>query len=181
MNLPSVSPNANTPTDTRIRPMPARRAERSSEEVEIVASKLISDRDVPRFVRAGLVPAIHANGACCLKDVDARDKPGHDELNGIDCRAKPSAIPISQQTLANLAGTRHGRVRSRSASHGAATALVRGFCARRALCHSKPYHHIRAIRRVSPRAQRYPSGALRHRLLSRPRHAEPSPPCIATA
>ena len=38
----------------------------------------------------------------------SQDKPGHDELSGMDCRAKPSAIPISQQTLANLAGTRHG-------------------------------------------------------------------------
>jgi hypothetical protein len=29
---------------------------------------------------AGLVPAIHALFAAPLKDVDARDKPGHDEL-----------------------------------------------------------------------------------------------------
>ena len=27
---------------------------------------------------AGLVPAIHAFGATTKKDVDARDKPGHD-------------------------------------------------------------------------------------------------------
>jgi hypothetical protein len=28
---------------------------------------------------AGLVPAIHVFGAAAKKDVDARDKPGHDE------------------------------------------------------------------------------------------------------
>src|ERR1700738_5691161 len=105
MNLRGVSQNANTQTDTSISPMPARRAERSSEAVEILASKLISDRDVPRFVMAGFFPAIHAHCACCFKDVDARDKPRHDELSGMDCRAKPSAIPISQKTLAKLAGT----------------------------------------------------------------------------
>jgi hypothetical protein len=29
---------------------------------------------------AGLVPAIHVLPAVMLKDVDARDKPGHDEI-----------------------------------------------------------------------------------------------------
>jgi hypothetical protein len=28
---------------------------------------------------AGLVPAIHAFGATLMEDVDARDKPGHDD------------------------------------------------------------------------------------------------------
>jgi len=31
------------------------------------------------FVMAGLVPAIHVFGATGKKDVDARDKRGHDE------------------------------------------------------------------------------------------------------
>jgi len=31
---------------------------------------------------AGLVPAIHVFCGRCFKDVDARDKPGHDELKG---------------------------------------------------------------------------------------------------
>jgi acyl dehydratase len=35
-----------------------------------------------------------------FKDVDARDKPGHDELGGIDCRNHTSAIPIRHQPLA---------------------------------------------------------------------------------
>jgi hypothetical protein len=30
---------------------------------------------------AGLVPAIHALLVCGVQDVDARDEPGHDELN----------------------------------------------------------------------------------------------------
>jgi hypothetical protein len=30
---------------------------------------------------AGLVPAIHVFVPRCFKDVEARDKPGHDELN----------------------------------------------------------------------------------------------------
>ena len=32
-------------------------------------------------VMAGLVPAIHVFAAATKQDVDARDKPGHDELN----------------------------------------------------------------------------------------------------
>jgi hypothetical protein len=32
------------------------------------------------FVMAGLVPAIHVFLAADAKDVDARDKPGHDEF-----------------------------------------------------------------------------------------------------
>jgi hypothetical protein len=31
---------------------------------------------------AGLVPAIHVSIEAIKKDVDARDKRGHDELNG---------------------------------------------------------------------------------------------------
>jgi hypothetical protein len=31
---------------------------------------------------AGLVPAIHVFGLVQKKDVDARDKPGHDERSG---------------------------------------------------------------------------------------------------
>jgi hypothetical protein len=32
---------------------------------------------------AGLVPAIHVFPSTKLKDVDARDKPGHDELSRV--------------------------------------------------------------------------------------------------
>src|SRR5260370_39501645 len=108
MNLPSVSPNANTPTDTSIRPMPARRAERSSEAVEILASKLISDRDVSQ-IRHGRTCSGHRHPIvrAVLKTWMPGTSPGHDELSGIGCRAKPSAVPIIQQTLANLAGTHH--------------------------------------------------------------------------
>ena len=28
----------------------------------------------------GLVPGIHVFLLCCIKDVDGRDKPGHDEV-----------------------------------------------------------------------------------------------------
>jgi hypothetical protein len=34
------------------------------------------------FVMAGLVPAIHVFLAAGCKDVDARDKPGHDDFHG---------------------------------------------------------------------------------------------------
>jgi hypothetical protein len=30
----------------------------------------------------GLVPGIHVLLSCCRKDVDGRDKPGHDEVEG---------------------------------------------------------------------------------------------------
>jgi hypothetical protein len=40
---------------------------------------------------AGLVPAIHVGPRVLLKDVDARDKPGHDERRG-------SAVPPSKVT-----------------------------------------------------------------------------------
>jgi hypothetical protein len=36
------------------------------------------------FVMPGLVPAIHVFQASRKKDVDARDKPGHDEFRGTD-------------------------------------------------------------------------------------------------
>jgi hypothetical protein len=35
----------------------------------------------PLFVMAGLVPAIHALGFECAKDVDARHKAGHDDFS----------------------------------------------------------------------------------------------------
>src|SRR6266481_2910046 len=90
----------------------------------------------------------------------------------------PAALP--QQHLCDTHGaeptqeTRHDRLRPRPASHGAATTLVRGFCAGRALCHSEPHHDIGRVRRVSDRERRYPSRALRCRILPRPRHAEPA-------
>ena len=30
----------------------------------------------------GLVPGIHVSGSLCAKDMDGRDKPGHDEREG---------------------------------------------------------------------------------------------------
>src|SRR6266481_2250845 len=87
---------------------------------------------------------------------------------------------LPQQHLCDTHGaeptqeTRHDRLRPRPASHGAATTLVRGFCAGRALCHSEPHHDIGRVRRVSDRERRYPSRALRCRILPRPRHAEPA-------
>jgi hypothetical protein len=32
------------------------------------------------LVMPGLVPGIHVFLLCCVKDVDGRDRPGHDEL-----------------------------------------------------------------------------------------------------
>jgi hypothetical protein len=50
--------------DSSIKPMPARRAERSSNPVEILARRVIDDRRVLSCsVMAGLVPAIHVLGA----------------------------------------------------------------------------------------------------------------------
>jgi hypothetical protein len=37
----------------------------------------------------------------CFKDVDARDKPGHDESDGIDCRNNTAAIGMNR----NAAGS----------------------------------------------------------------------------
>jgi hypothetical protein len=35
-----------------------------------------------KLVMPGLEPGIHVFGAACKKDVDGRDKPGHDEVRG---------------------------------------------------------------------------------------------------
>ena len=43
MNLPSTSPNEKKHTPASIKPMPASRAERSSEVVEILERRLIFD------------------------------------------------------------------------------------------------------------------------------------------
>ena len=84
MNFPSASPNENMKIASSINPMPASRAERSS-EVESFANRLISDAAL-HLCRAAVMAAsrspspIHVFGAARFKDVDARDKPGHDEL-----------------------------------------------------------------------------------------------------
>jgi hypothetical protein len=36
-----------------------------------------------QLVMPGLEPGIHVFGATCEKDVDGRDKPGHDERSSI--------------------------------------------------------------------------------------------------
>jgi hypothetical protein len=35
-----------------------------------------------RFVMPGLVPGIHVFSSLCDKDVDGRDEPGHDGVDG---------------------------------------------------------------------------------------------------
>src|SRR5689334_16049730 len=68
-------------------------------------------------------------------------------------------------------GKRHDRLRSRRASHDASAALVRGFRGRRALRAAKPDPNLGDLRRVPDRERRYPSGALRRRILPHPRDA----------
>jgi hypothetical protein len=82
--------------DSSISPMPARRAERSSNPVDIFANRVIDGfwRCFLFSVIAGRVPAIHVSSAGMFKDVDARDKPGHDQSSGTDCRIGTSAIAI---------------------------------------------------------------------------------------
>jgi len=82
MNFPSASPNENMNIDNSINPMPARRAERSSAAGEILAKRVIDDR---RVLLAPSWPGSSRPSTSfvprCFKDVDARDKPGHDELD----------------------------------------------------------------------------------------------------
>ena len=56
------------------------------------------------FVMPGLVPGIHVFGAICKKDVDGRDKPGHDEEE-----------VASENTTASGRGAAGGRVEHRIA------------------------------------------------------------------
>jgi hypothetical protein len=90
MNFPSASPNENMNIDSSINPMPARRAERSSAAVEILAKRVIDDR---RVLLAPSWPGSsrpHTSSVPrCFKDVDARDKPGHDELSGLVAATTP--------------------------------------------------------------------------------------------
>jgi acyl dehydratase len=77
--------------DSSINPMPASRAERWSVVVEIFESKLICDSSVashfvvasiavPKTASLPLAYVPHPRLLCrCFKDVDARDKPAHDE------------------------------------------------------------------------------------------------------
>jgi hypothetical protein len=52
------------------------------------------------FVMAGFVPASKSFMPRCSKDVNARDKPGHHESGGLDCRDSTSALRMNR----NLAG-----------------------------------------------------------------------------
>src|SRR6266404_6691868 len=158
MNFPSASPNENMNIDSSINPMAGRRAERSSAAVEILANRLMDDRGVfpswPDLFRpyTSFTPSR-------FKDVDARHKAGHDELRGIDCRRNTSATPIGHQSPRNAPQEiRHDRARSRRASHGATTTLVRGFCAGRAFCHSQPHPDDGSVFSLSGGEQRYASG-----------------------
>jgi hypothetical protein len=70
--------------DSSINPMPARRAERSSLKAEIFAKRFIDCSGVSLlFFCHGRTCSGHPRAFAqrCFKDVDARDKPGHDELN----------------------------------------------------------------------------------------------------
>jgi acyl dehydratase len=85
--------------DSSINPMPASRAERSSNPVDILANRLILDRNGAFHSSSwpGLFRPSTSFVPRCFKDVDARHKAGHDELRGIDCRNNGSAIPICHQ------------------------------------------------------------------------------------
>jgi hypothetical protein len=52
----------------------------------------------PSLVMSGLVPGIHAFLPYCVKDVDGRDKPGHDEVeisaSIVSDQKKPSFLPL---------------------------------------------------------------------------------------
>src|SRR5258708_2632838 len=84
MNFPSASPNENMKTPSSIRPMPASRAERSS-EVDGFAREVMLALSSP-----GSVPGLSCAVPCCFKGVAAGSSsgktrfallPGHDELN----------------------------------------------------------------------------------------------------
>src|SRR5579883_2773739 len=88
MNLPVASPKENMNTASSIRPTPARRAERSSVWGEILASRdivgtgpsccsLAPGKSAKRVFAPDL-SAIRGWRCAPFKDVDARDKPGHD-------------------------------------------------------------------------------------------------------
>src|ERR1043165_3930010 len=47
----------------------------------------------------GLVPAIHVLRANCARDVDARHKAGHDELDGRACVAQAASAAICALTI----------------------------------------------------------------------------------
>src|SRR6476620_3275015 len=123
-------------------------------------------------VTARLHPAIHVFRAARCKDVDARDKPGHDELRVSIAAA--TGLRYRYFPKKETAGNRHDRLRPRTASHGARTALVRGFRARRALRDPEPDPDLGGVRRVPDREWRHPSNPLRRRILPRPRHAGPA-------
>src|SRR6478752_168452 len=173
MNLPSASPNENMNIDSSISPMPARRAERSSVPVEILASRLIEW--VTLILRSGLLGRVSKDEASWFETALTRLLTMRSRLRQsrraiaaagplrYRCASAPSAREIS-----------HDRVRPRAASHGGAAALVRGFCAWRAFCDSKPHHDDGGFRRLSDRERRYPPRALRRRILPRPRPAEPA-------
>src|SRR4051812_41899452 len=71
----------------------------------------------------------------------------------------------------STAGTRHDRVRPRTAPHGERAALVRGFRARRTLRDPEPDPDLGGVRRIPDRERRYPPDPLRCRILPQPRHA----------
>src|SRR3954470_2725353 len=131
MNFPSASPNENMNIDSSIQLMAARRAERSSVAVEILASRLIDDRGLAScswsWPGASGRPRLFMPRR--FKDVGARDKPGDDELRTKDCPINTSAIPITPSAISQELSQEisHARVRSRAAPHGERTTLVEDF------------------------------------------------------
>src|SRR5580692_12573691 len=87
-----------------------------------------------------------------------------------DCRKATSAIRMGP-TAEETPRKGYDRVRSARPSHGERAALVRGFHARRALRAAEPNADLGDLRGVPDRERRHPSGALRRRILPRPRHA----------
>jgi len=82
--------------------------------------------------------------------VDARDKPGHDELSQLSqpFPCDTGIFPRKKET----AGNQHDRLRSRTASYGERTAVVRGFRARRTLRDPEPDPDLGGVCRVPDRS-----------------------------
>ncbi len=114
---------------------------------------------------------------CAARIRDRRCGPARACIRATDCRIaryaddyRSVSIPIEQRS----AETSHDRVRSRKHRMVPRAALVRGFRPRRTLRDSEPHHDVGGVRGVPDRERRHPSGALRRRILPRPRHAGPA-------
>src|SRR5689334_10688171 len=96
MYLPSASPNENRKIENSIRPMPASRAERSSADAEILASRDILTERLPLVLSSwpGIGPAIHVfRAAPLLKTWMPGTSPGMTSY--LVCRRRRSAVRIT--------------------------------------------------------------------------------------